>query len=54
MPVNNAMASRAIVYQLTPLMPKDNVQAAGQPKQLYALLEAAPMTNLALVEEVGR
>jgi hypothetical protein len=48
------MVSRAIAIQLTPLLLKDNVQPAGQVKQLYAMLEAATMTNPALFQEAGR
>jgi hypothetical protein len=48
------MASWAIVDQLTPLLPKDNEQVAGQVKQVYSLLEAEMITDLMLVREVGR
>jgi hypothetical protein len=48
------MAPQAIVSQLTPLLPKDKVQAVGHVKQLYAMLEAAMMAEPALIQEVGR
>jgi hypothetical protein len=47
------MASWAIVDKLTPLIPKDNEEAVGQVRQLYAMLDAATMTDLALVQEAG-
>jgi hypothetical protein len=47
------MASRAIVDKLTPLLPKDNEEAVRQVRQLYAMLDAATMTDLALVQEAG-
>jgi hypothetical protein len=51
---HNDMASWAIVDQLTPLLPKDNEQVAGQVKQVYSLPEAEMITDLMLVREVGR
>jgi hypothetical protein len=48
------MASWAIVDQLMLLLPKDNEQAAGQIKQLYALLDAATIPDPALAQEPGR
>jgi hypothetical protein len=49
---HNAKASQA--NQLTLLLPKDNEQATGLVKQLYAMLEVAMMTEPVLVQEVGR
>jgi hypothetical protein len=51
---HSAMALWAIVDQLKPLLQKDNVQDAGQVKQLYAMLEARTMTDLGLFQEAGR
>jgi hypothetical protein len=48
------MAPHAIVDHSTSLLLKDNVQAGGQVKQQYAMLEPTIMTDPALVQEVGR
>jgi hypothetical protein len=42
---HNAMASRAIVDKLMPLLPKDNEEANVQVRQLYVMLNIDTMTN---------
>jgi hypothetical protein len=53
-PAHNTMASRTIIDQLTPLLPKDDEEAASKVKQLHVLLEAAMLTDAVFVKEAGR
>jgi hypothetical protein len=45
-PAHNALASRVIIDQLTPLLPKDSKEINAQVKLLHAMLDAATMTDL--------
>jgi hypothetical protein len=45
MPAHNALASRVIVNQLTPLLPKDSDEVNAQAKRFHAMLDAATMTD---------
>jgi hypothetical protein len=51
---HNAMASRAIVEQLMPLLPKYIEEAMGKVMHLYALLEAATLMDPAFVNEAEK
>jgi hypothetical protein len=42
---HNALASRAIIDKLTPLLPKDSEEVNLQVKQLHAMLDATMMTD---------
>jgi hypothetical protein len=48
MPAYNALASRVIVDQLTPLLPKDNEVVNAQVKHLHLMLDAVKVTDLTL------
>jgi hypothetical protein len=54
MPTDNALASRAIVDNLMPLLPKDSEKVNLQVKQLHAILDATTMTDPALNLGAGR
>jgi hypothetical protein len=45
MPAHNVLASRMIVDQLTPLLPKDNKEVNMQVKHLQAMLDAHAMVD---------
>jgi hypothetical protein len=45
-PAHNALVSRVIVDQLTPLLPKDSEEVNTQVKRLHAMLDATIMTDL--------
>jgi hypothetical protein len=45
-PAHNALASRVIIDQLTPLLPKDCKEINAQVKLLHAMLDAATMMDL--------
>jgi hypothetical protein len=46
--IHNALASRMIINQLTPLLPKGSGEVNAQVKHLQAMLDAATMVDLAL------
>jgi hypothetical protein len=54
MPTHNALATWAIIDQLTSLLPKDSEEVNLQVKWLHAMLDAATMMDPALNPEVGR
>jgi hypothetical protein len=54
MPVHNALASRVIVDQLMPLLPKDREEVNLQVKRLHTMLDATTMMDPALNPSVGR
>jgi hypothetical protein len=45
MPAHNALASRVVIDQLTPLLPNDNEEVNAQIKHLHGMLDAATMTD---------
>jgi hypothetical protein len=47
-PAHNALASRVIVDQLNPLLPKDSEEVNAQVRCLHAILDATTMMDLAL------
>jgi hypothetical protein len=51
---HNTLASRVIIDELTPLLPKDSEQVAAQVKRLYSVLDAATMTDPGLCKGDGR
>jgi hypothetical protein len=53
-PAHNALASRAILDQLMPLLPKDSEEVNLQVKRLHAMLDTATMTDPALNRGAGR
>jgi hypothetical protein len=52
--LNGAVSRCTACQPITSLLPKDNLEAAGHVKQLYAMLEATIMTDSMLVQEVRR
>jgi hypothetical protein len=54
MPTHNALATWAIIDQLTSLLPKDSEEVNLQVKWLHAMLDAATMMDPALNPEAGR
>jgi hypothetical protein len=54
MPTHNALASRVIVDQLTPLLPMESEEISLQVKWLHAMLDAAIMMDPALNRGGGR
>jgi hypothetical protein len=53
-PAGNALASRVIFDQLTPLLHKDSKEVNTQVKCLHAMLDAATMTDPTLQRGDGR
>jgi hypothetical protein len=51
---HNALASKFIIDQLTPLLPKDSEEVVAQVKHLYAILDVATMTDPILHQGVRR
>jgi hypothetical protein len=45
MPTHNALPTRVIVDQFTPLLPKDSEEVNLQVKRLHAMLDAATMMD---------
>jgi hypothetical protein len=44
-PTHNALTSRMIIYQLTPLLPKNSEEINVQVKNLHAMLDATTMVD---------
>jgi hypothetical protein len=51
---HNALASKVIIDQLTPLLPMDSEEVSVQVKHLHAILDAATMTDPTLHQGGGR
>jgi hypothetical protein len=47
-PTQNALASRMLINQLTPHLPKDNEEVNEHMKRLQAMLDVATVVDLAL------
>jgi hypothetical protein len=43
--VHNALASRMLIYQLTPHLPKDNEEVSVHMKRLQAMLDIATVVD---------
>jgi hypothetical protein len=48
MPVQNGLASRMLIDQLTPHLPKDNQEVTAHVKRLQAMLDTTMVVDLAL------
>jgi hypothetical protein len=51
--VHNALASRVVVNQLTPLLPKDSEEVNLHVKRLHVMLDAATMMAQSYTQESG-
>jgi hypothetical protein len=52
-PTHNALASRMLINQLTPHLPKDNEEVNAPVKRLHAMLDAATVVDLVLDRDDG-